>query len=43
MGGYHDFRLVMSPDLANPGQWQVTVEDCPLPGLIGSKGGVTRW
>jgi hypothetical protein len=40
MGNYADFRLVLSPDLATRGQWLVSVDDCPLPGLIGPKGSV---
>jgi hypothetical protein len=39
---YVEFRLVVSPDLATQGNWSVTVDDCPIPGLIGPKGGIVK-
>ena len=35
---YLDFRLTVSPDVATVGNWQIQVDDCPLPELVGNKG-----
>jgi len=40
VGVHEEFRLVVSPDVANQGQWLVTVDECPVPGLAGPKGSV---
>jgi hypothetical protein len=40
VAGYVDFRLIVSPDLADRGKWQVEVDECPVPGLVGPKGSV---
>ncbi len=41
MTEYVDFRLVVTPDVATPGNWLVAVDDCPLPQLVGPKGSIT--
>jgi hypothetical protein len=40
MGAYADFRLILSPDLATQGNWTLTLDECPLPELVGPKGSV---
>ena len=40
MRDYTEFRLVVSPDLATPGNWSVTVQKTPVAGLAGPKGSV---
>ena len=40
MTEYADFRIVVTPDLANQGNWLVAVDDCPIPALIGPKGSI---
>jgi hypothetical protein len=37
---YLDFRLTVTPDVATVGNWQIQVDDCPLPELVGNKGSV---
>jgi hypothetical protein len=37
---YAEFRMVVSPDLASPGSWSVTVEKAPVAGFAGPKGSV---
>lgn len=37
---YDEFRVLVQPDLANPGQWSVHVQKCPLPMLVGARGTV---
>lgn len=41
MTEYADFRLVVTPDLAVPGNWLVAVDECPVPALVGPKGSIT--
>lgn len=33
---YESFRVLISPNVANPGTWSVEVRECPIPGLVGS-------
>jgi len=35
MTEYVDFRMIVSPDLANAGNWTVSIDDCPVPALNG--------
>jgi hypothetical protein len=41
MTDYVDFRLVVSPDLANPGDWTVAIDECPVPALNGQAASLT--
>jgi CHAT domain len=38
VSSYAEFRLVVTPDTADRTMWRVTVDECPLPGLVGDKG-----
>lgn len=40
MPDYAEFRMVVSPDLANQGQWTTEIVKCPVVGLAGPQGTV---
>lgn len=40
-GGYEEFKLQITPDLAAPGQVSLQILDCPVPGMAGPQGSAT--